>query len=113
MAWALKIKILLSRSWEMNFRNFSKTFWNLLADFWVPSDSRWVKNLLQFLADFRAIQKIIRDEWRDATVITVAHRINTIIDCDKIMVMDAGKMIEFDSPEKLLKVSIFIFFLSF
>ena len=55
-------------------------------------------------ASSRIIQKIIRDEWKDATVITVAHRLYTIIDNDKIMVMDSGTMVEFETPKKLLEV---------
>ncbi|KIM20411.1 hypothetical protein M408DRAFT_30399 [Serendipita vermifera MAFF 305830] len=49
------------------------------------------------------IQASIRAELRDVTVITVAHRLKTIGDSDKIMVLDAGRLVEFDSPSKLLK----------
>lgn len=49
-----------------------------------------------------AIQKTLREEFSDATCLTVAHRINTIIDCDKVLVMDDGKVAEFDHPSKLL-----------
>ena len=55
-------------------------------------------------ASSRIIQNIIRDEWKEATVITVAHRLNTIIDNDKIMVMDSGTMVEFETPTNLLEV---------
>jgi len=37
------------------------------------------------------------------TVLTIAHRLNTVIDSDKVLVMDAGTMVEFDHPYNLLK----------
>jgi len=48
------------------------------------------------------IQKVMRNEFASATCITVAHRINTILDCDKILVMSDGKAAEFDTPKALL-----------
>jgi len=48
------------------------------------------------------IQKVMRSEFADATCITVAHRINTIMDSDFILVMDNGKAVEFDTPKKLI-----------
>ncbi|GMR31872.1 hypothetical protein PMAYCL1PPCAC_02067 [Pristionchus mayeri] len=49
------------------------------------------------------IQKTIRDVFANSTVITIAHRLNTIMDYDKIMVMDDGKVAEYDSPDNLLR----------
>ncbi len=49
------------------------------------------------------IQKTIRTEFADCTVLTIAHRINTILDYDKIMVLDKGELVEYDSPDTLLK----------
>lgn len=49
------------------------------------------------------IQKTIRRRFAKCTVITVAHRLNTIIDSDMIMVLDAGQLVEFASPYDLLR----------
>lgn len=48
------------------------------------------------------IQKTIRKKFSNCTVIIVAHRLNTIIDSDRVLVMDAGRAIEFDKPHNLL-----------
>ncbi|KZS96509.1 P-loop containing nucleoside triphosphate hydrolase protein [Sistotremastrum niveocremeum HHB9708] len=51
----------------------------------------------------RVIQESLRTEFKDVTVITVAHRLQTIMNSDKIMVLDAGSVIELDTPQALLK----------
>uniref|UniRef100_A0A3Q0SPS2 ATP-binding cassette, sub-family C (CFTR/MRP), member 4 n=1 Tax=Amphilophus citrinellus TaxID=61819 RepID=A0A3Q0SPS2_AMPCI len=49
------------------------------------------------------IQKTIRDKFRDCTVLTIAHRLNTIIDSDRILVLEAGKIHAYDEPYTLLQ----------
>ncbi|XP_058800099.1 ATP-binding cassette sub-family C member 4-like isoform X2 [Phymastichus coffea] len=49
------------------------------------------------------IQRTIRTKFAACTVLTVAHRLNTIMDCDKVLVMDKGLVVEFDHPYLLLK----------
>ncbi|MEE6486330.1 hypothetical protein FKM82_014574 [Ascaphus truei] len=49
------------------------------------------------------IQRTIRSEFSDCTVLTIAHRLHTIMDSNRVMVLDAGKIIEFGSPDELLQ----------
>ncbi|XP_064537333.1 multidrug resistance-associated protein 1 isoform X2 [Drosophila montana] len=48
------------------------------------------------------IQKTIRSEFRECTVLTIAHRLNTILDSDKVIVLDKGQITEFAAPNALL-----------
>jgi ABC-type multidrug transport system fused ATPase/permease subunit len=49
------------------------------------------------------IQKTIREEFANCTVLAIAHRLNTIIDSDRVLVLDAGEKVEFGSPADLLR----------
>ncbi|XP_017479612.1 PREDICTED: multidrug resistance-associated protein 1-like [Rhagoletis zephyria] len=48
------------------------------------------------------IQETIRAEFADCTIVTIAHRLNTVIDYDRILVLDQGRVIEYDTPSSLL-----------
>ncbi|XP_052804271.1 multidrug resistance-associated protein 1-like isoform X1 [Mya arenaria] len=56
------------------------------------------------------IQNTIREEFRGCTILTIAHRLNTIMDYDKILVLDQGLIKEFDSPENLLADTTTVFY---
>ncbi|XP_062546105.1 multidrug resistance-associated protein 1 isoform X8 [Armigeres subalbatus] len=49
------------------------------------------------------IQRTIRTEFKDCTVLTIAHRLNTIMDSDKVIVLDRGQISEFAAPSELLQ----------
>ncbi|XP_071489513.1 ATP-binding cassette sub-family C member 12-like [Diadema antillarum] len=48
------------------------------------------------------IQKTIREAFSECTILIIAHRLNTVLDCNKILVMDKGQVCEFDTPNNLL-----------
>jgi ATP-binding cassette subfamily C (CFTR/MRP) protein 4 len=50
------------------------------------------------------IQTVLRTKFRDRTLITIAHRLNTIIDYDRIVVMSDGKVAEVGTPAELLAI---------
>lgn len=54
------------------------------------------------LATDQFIQATLRTKFADATVLTIAHRLDTIMDYDRIMVLDSGRLVEFGSPAELL-----------
>lgn len=51
----------------------------------------------------KIIQETIRSEFKDKTILTIAHRLDTIMDSDRVLVLDKGTVKEFDLPEALLK----------
>lgn len=50
----------------------------------------------------RLIHEMILSKFKDTTVIIIAHRLENIVDCDRIMVLDQGRVVEFDKPSALL-----------
>ncbi|EDV23743.1 uncharacterized protein TRIADDRAFT_57243 [Trichoplax adhaerens] len=48
------------------------------------------------------IQATLQSELRKSTVLIIAHRLNTIQSCDKVLVLDSGKILEFDTPFNLM-----------
>uniref|UniRef100_A0A8B9L4N1 ATP-binding cassette sub-family C member 5 n=1 Tax=Astyanax mexicanus TaxID=7994 RepID=A0A8B9L4N1_ASTMX len=48
------------------------------------------------------IQETIRNSFQDCTTLTIAHRVHTVLNCDRIMVLNQGQVVEFDEPSRLL-----------
>ena len=49
------------------------------------------------------IQNILKTKFKNTTILTIAHRIQTILHCDKILVLKSGNVVEFDTPKNLLE----------
>ena len=50
----------------------------------------------------RLIQEVIQTKLKNVTVLTIAHRLDTIMDYDRVMVLDRGRVVEFDKASALL-----------
>lgn len=59
----------------------------------------------------KVIQTTIRSEFKEKTILTIAHRLETVMDSDKVLVLDKGEVKEFDAPQTLLKDTNTIFYL--
>lgn len=49
------------------------------------------------------MQAIIRSEFKSHTIIMIAHRLDSLLDFDRVAVLDKGNLIEFGEPQALLK----------
>uniref|UniRef100_A0AAR2JGR7 Uncharacterized protein n=1 Tax=Pygocentrus nattereri TaxID=42514 RepID=A0AAR2JGR7_PYGNA len=50
----------------------------------------------------RLLQETIRSSFKGCTMLVIAHRLNTVLSCDRVLVLDQGQILEFDSPSNLL-----------
>lgn len=48
------------------------------------------------------VQQTLREAFEDCTILTIAHRLNTVIQCDRVLVLQSGMVVEFDNPLVLL-----------
>lgn len=49
------------------------------------------------------LQKTIREKFAECTVLTIAHRLHTVMDSDRVLVVDGGEAVEFDHAHRLLE----------
>lgn len=48
------------------------------------------------------MQNVIRDHFKNQTIIAIVHKLHTILDFDKVALMENGRIVEFDTPKALL-----------
>lgn len=68
---------------------------------WYPSKNHVVLYFAYRTDNF--IQTTIRTKFASCTIITIAHRLHSVMDCDKILVLDNGYLMEYDHPHLLLQ----------
>lgn len=48
------------------------------------------------------MQKAVRDKFAECTIVTIVHKVNTVLDFDRVVVLDQGRVVENGSPKELL-----------
>lgn len=48
------------------------------------------------------MQELIRSEFRQHTIVMIAHRLSSLLDFDRVAILDEGKLVEFGAPSELL-----------
>jgi hypothetical protein len=72
----------------------------------------YLNNIVDYHTD-AIIQRVIRETFKDSTVITIAHRLSSVCDSDFVMVMENGKLIEMGKPHVCFFFFFFFFFFIF
>lgn len=52
----------------------------------------------------KMLHKVIHEIFAEFTILTIAHRLHSILNCDKVIVLDKGNIIEFDDPKVLMTI---------
>lgn len=72
--------------------------WNKLAEQNIPYQAA-----VDVQTDATLQATLRSSAFRDRTIITIAHRINTILDSDRVVVLERGEVAEFDTPSELIR----------
>ncbi|KAJ2819912.1 Transporter of the ATP-binding cassette (ABC) [Coemansia sp. 'formosensis'] len=100
-------KVGINRDLNPNDSNFSSGQQQLFSLCRLLMRKRKVLVLDEATADVdletdRKIQELIRTEFKDCTVLTIAHRLDTVMNSDRIIVMEKGEISEIGTPQELI-----------
>ncbi|KAE9545864.1 hypothetical protein FO519_010924, partial [Halicephalobus sp. NKZ332] len=79
-------------------------------ELWEALKLTHMDTYVSFLTGLLDYKKTIKEQFADCTVLTIAHRLHSVIDSDRLMVLDSGKIAEFQEPQSLLKDSNSVFY---